>query len=254
MTKILFTAIFLVFAIARAEQAHRLRLPLTLDCHSKATYGGLRHFQVEFKENKDPYITLDASFLEKALKDGVLTLKFSNECDSWFEFSLENEKLSKLSEDKINSMVAQMSYSHPDLDWDSDENIKQETTTVTCRKLPETVQTIGQRRENARALKRYMSLAGAKTIQCTSKDGNKLIIKDSNSADTWLEIAGDYQYGTNEITQISLGSTALIEFGEEGNYQLVFTLTDDPKQFGAVGSAYVVSEAEVMDVLTCEFN
>lgn len=237
-----------------ANSPYRLRLPLTLSCTSNATSSAVQDFEIEMEMGEAPYIALDASFIEKGVTNGTFSMVFSNQCDNAYTLSFNNQRLSAVSEGELDTINGTLEYFDTSL-IESKGDTK-ETVTITCTKLPEFVQTKRDLLSNATTLLRYLNSANAKRIECSSEKGSKLIIAKGNNPEdqTGLVVLGDFQYGTNEIKQISLGETSLIKFGEEGNYQFVFELTENPKQFGYVGSAYVVSEADSLTPLSCKLK
>lgn len=257
MKKFFVLAILIGSSSGFADKAYRLRLPLTLSCTSTATSSAVQKFEIEMEMNKDPYIALDASFIEKTVSNEVFSLAFSNQCDNAYTISFDSQKLSALSESQEESpkIKGTLIYFDAHLNDAKGEEVEEQAN-VTCVKMADFVQTKRQQFKNAEMLIRYLRSANANRIECKSQKGQKLIVeKGFNDEDqTGLVVLGDFQYGTNEIKQISIGETSMIKFGEEGNYQFVFELTENPKQFGQIGAAYVVSEGDTLDTLSCKLK
>jgi hypothetical protein len=107
----------------------------------------------------------------------------------------------------------------------------------------------------------------AKAITCKTTRGKEITLaKGTNVADdTGLVVTGDYSYGTNEIREVLVAGNLMLEFGEEGNYQLAISNfthylfgydgpDGDPPSLDdsvtAVGA--IMSEGEVAETVTCD--
>jgi hypothetical protein len=146
MKRLLFSTVFamasataLAASVAHADDAAADfgSLPARLRCSApNARVPELKTFELSKLNTEEPESTFEDGVQSATLKDGILEVSFSDECESWFAVTFAASELEALKAGKISSVPAKFDYEElpekfPDLPVDHAEN-EQDHTTATC--------------------------------------------------------------------------------------------------------------------------
>lgn len=125
---------FLVL-LAISSSAFATRMPDTIICTSKATSEVVRSFSLIDLNTLHPNATIeDGGFMGYELRDGVMTMGISNECDNSYEISIPLHELEEVIEGKRKSVTGKLVYSDVALsEARNTEEAVEETVEINCR-------------------------------------------------------------------------------------------------------------------------
>ncbi|MES2526903.1 MAG: hypothetical protein V4598_07435 [Bdellovibrionota bacterium] len=125
---------FLVL-LALSTSVFAARMPEKIICTSKATSEVVRAFSLIDLNTLHPNATIeDGGFMGFELRDGVLSMGISNECDNSYEISLPIHELEEMIEGKRKSVTGKLVYSDVALsEARNTEEAVEETVEINCR-------------------------------------------------------------------------------------------------------------------------
>jgi hypothetical protein len=111
-------------------------LPKELKCTSNATSENARSFSIVGLGTTHPDLTiLDASFMGFEIRDGVMSLGVSNECDNDYGIEINISDLDDLMTGKTKTVTGKLTYSDVPLsEARNTEEAVEETVEITCQK------------------------------------------------------------------------------------------------------------------------
>lgn len=118
-----------------SSSALAARMPDKIICTSKATSEVVRSFSLIGLNTLRPNATIeDGGFMGYELRDGMMTMGISNECDNSYEISIPLHELEEVIKGKKKSVTGKLVYSDVALSEarDTDEAVE-ETVEINCR-------------------------------------------------------------------------------------------------------------------------
>ncbi len=111
------------------------RMPDTIICTSKATSEVVRSFSLINLNTLHPNATIDdGGFMGYELRDGVMSMGISNECDNSYEITIPLYELEQVIEGKKQSVTGKLVYSDVGLsEARNTEEAVEETVEINCR-------------------------------------------------------------------------------------------------------------------------
>ncbi len=118
-----------------SSSAIAARMPDKIICTSKATSEVVRSFSLIGLNTLRPNATIeDGGFMGFELRDGVMTMGISNECDNSYDISLPIHELEEMIEGKRKSVTGKLVYSDVALsEARNTEEAVEETVELNCR-------------------------------------------------------------------------------------------------------------------------
>ncbi len=125
---------FLVL-LALSTSAIAARMPDKIICTSKATSEVVRSFSLIGLNTLRPNATIeDGGFMGFELRDGMMTMGISNECDNSYEISIPLHELEEVIDGKKKSVTGKLVYSDVALsEARNTEEAVEETVEINCR-------------------------------------------------------------------------------------------------------------------------
>lgn len=125
---------FLVL-LCLSSTAFATRMPDKIICTSKATSEVVRSFSLIGLNTLRPNATIeDGGFMGFELRDGVMSMGISNECDNSYDISLSIRELEEMIDGKRKSVTGKLVYSDVALsEARNTEEAVEETVEINCR-------------------------------------------------------------------------------------------------------------------------
>lgn len=113
----------------------KTRMPDTINCTSKATSENVRSFSLIDLNTTRPDATIpDASLMGFEIRDGLMIMGLSNECDNSYDVTINLREIEEMVEGKRKTVTGKLSYSDVALsEANNSEEAMEETVEVTCR-------------------------------------------------------------------------------------------------------------------------
>ncbi len=126
---------FFVLLLISSTAFAKTRMPDTINCTSKATSENVRAFSlVDLNTTHPESSILDASLMGYEIRDGVMSMGLSNECDNDYKISIPLYELEQMIEGKRKSVTGKLTYSDVALmEANNSEEAMEETVEITCR-------------------------------------------------------------------------------------------------------------------------
>jgi hypothetical protein len=111
-------------------------LPKELKCTSKATSEYVRNFKIVGLGTTEPDTTIpDSGLMGFEIRDGILGIGVSNECDNSYELEISLNQIEEMMEGKRKTVTGKLTYSDVALDEARNaEEPQEETVEITCQK------------------------------------------------------------------------------------------------------------------------
>lgn len=111
----LFLAFFSSSSFATVSEVNVANLPANLICSAPgAKVRAVRRFKITklntTNPDEQPETTLREGFQEMSLKDGVVTISFSDECEGWYALYLKEAELTALKAGQISRITGEIEY------------------------------------------------------------------------------------------------------------------------------------------------
>ncbi len=126
---------FFVLMLISSVSFAKTRMPDTIKCTSKATSENVRSFSLVDLNTTHPEATIvDTGLMGYEIRDGVMSMGLSNECDNSYEISIPLYELEQVIEGKKKNVTGKLVYSDVALSEARDtEEAVEETVEINCR-------------------------------------------------------------------------------------------------------------------------
>lgn len=127
--------LFIVMLALSTSVFAKTRMPDTIKCTSNAASENVREFSLIDLNTLHPSATIpDTGLMGYELRDGVMNMGLSNECDNSYDISLSLNDVQKLVERKAKTITGKLVYSDVALsEARNTEEAVEETVEITCR-------------------------------------------------------------------------------------------------------------------------